>query len=61
MLNAQITHFLHINFPEYLSEEEWWFKAEQYIALNDAEFLPVKIKFNNNLNSSKTKEDANAD
>lgn len=45
MLNAQITHFLHIPFPEHLEEEEWWFKAEQYKLLNDKDFLPAKIEF----------------
>lgn len=47
MLNALIAHTFSIPFPEDLEEEKWWFKAEQFMLLNNNDFLPTKMQLKN--------------
>jgi hypothetical protein len=44
-LNAQISHTLHVPFPELLEEEDWYFKAEQFALLNKNKLLPITIEY----------------
>ncbi|MGY0034450.1 hypothetical protein [Pedobacter sp. NJ-S-72] len=45
-INALLSHFMHIPFPEQLDDDTWCEKYRQFEWLKDNNFLPINTKKN---------------